>query len=78
MKSRELKALTLVEQKNQISEAYKELMKLRAQARTTSPQNPGRIGSLKRTIAQILTVQHMKPMPKPVTKQKPVEAKKKQ
>ena len=61
MKSKELKTLTAADQKAKLSEAYKELMQLRAQARSATPKNPGRIRVLRRTIAQILTIQHNKP-----------------
>lgn len=61
MKAKELKALNEQERKTKIVELYKELMKIKAQARTTPPKNPGSIRVLRRTIAQLKTPQRIQP-----------------
>jgi len=44
-----------------LSELNSELIKLKGQASTgTPPKNPGQIKQIKRTIAQILTIQNQK------------------
>ena len=56
MKKSELKNMSKENMKTKISELKKELMKLQSQvARGTPPENPGKIRSLKRNIARILT-----------------------
>jgi len=61
IKKSELKNLSKEEMKNKMFELKKELMKLRAQvSRGTPPENPGKIRSLKRNIARILTLQKQK------------------
>ena len=61
MRKKELKQLNETQMKSKITELKKELMKLKAQASTgTSPQNPGQIRLIKRTIARLLTFLNQK------------------
>lgn len=56
LKKKEIKLMNETQIKTKLAELKKELMKLKAQSSTgTSPQNPGRIGAIKRTIARMLT-----------------------
>lgn len=57
MKTKELRKLDEKTMKVRLEEIEKELMKLNAQVATgTSPENPGKIRSLRKTIAKILTL----------------------
>ncbi|MDD5133379.1 MAG: 50S ribosomal protein L29 [Candidatus Nanoarchaeia archaeon] len=57
MKTKELRKLDEKTMKARLEEIEKELMKLNAQVATgTSPENPGKIKSLRKTIAKILTL----------------------
>ncbi|MFA5176444.1 MAG: 50S ribosomal protein L29 [Candidatus Nanoarchaeia archaeon] len=57
MKTKELRKLDEKTMKVRLEEIEKELMKLNAQVATgTSPENPGKIKSLRKTIAKILTL----------------------
>lgn len=61
LRKSELKNLSKEETNKKITELKMELMKLRAQvSRGTPPENPGKIRSIKRTIARILTFQNQK------------------
>ena len=61
IKKSELKNLSKEEMKNKMFELKKKLIKLKTQvSRGTPPENPGKIRSLKRNIARILTLQKQK------------------
>lgn len=61
IRKNELKNLSKQDAEGKLFELKKELMKLKAQvSRGTPPENPGRIRSIKRTIARILTFQNQK------------------
>ena len=56
LKKNEFQNLTKQESENKLKELRTELMKLKAQvSRGTPPENPGKIRSIKRNIARILT-----------------------
>ena len=60
-KKNDLKNMSNEQLKVQITDLKKDLMKLQSQvARGTPPENPGKIRSLKRSIARILTFMNMK------------------
>ncbi len=53
------------ELKEKTLELEKELMKLRAQvASGTPPENPGRMGEIKKTLARIITIKNEKEVSK--------------
>ena len=57
IRKNELKNMSRENMKIKIVELKKELMKLKSQvARGTPPENPGKIRSLKRNVAKILTM----------------------
>lgn len=57
LKKSELKNMTKENMGTRITELKKELMKLQSQvARGTPPENPGKIRSIKRNVARILTM----------------------
>jgi len=61
MKIKELRKMDEKVLESKITEIKKDLMKLNAQVATgTTPENPGRIRSLKKTIAKIYTLQNEK------------------
>lgn len=61
MKIKDLRKLKPEEMEKKLSELKSELIKLKGQASTgTPPKNPGQIKQIKRTIAQILTIQDKK------------------
>ncbi len=61
LKKNELKSMSKENMKVKVTEMRKELMKLQSQvARGTPPENPGKIRSLKRNIARILTISNKK------------------
>jgi len=61
MKIKDLRKLKPEEMEKKLSELNSELIKLKGQASTgTPPKNPGQIKQIKRTIAQILTIQNQK------------------
>lgn len=61
LKKNQLKTMTKEEMNKNLDEARKELMKLRSQvSRGTQSENPGKIRSLKKTVAKILTLQNQK------------------
>ncbi|MBU0962707.1 MAG: 50S ribosomal protein L29 [Nanoarchaeota archaeon] len=61
MKIKELRKMDEKILESKITEIKKDLMKLNAQVATgTTPENPGRIRSLKKTIAKIYTLQNEK------------------
>ncbi|MBI2148106.1 50S ribosomal protein L29 [Candidatus Woesearchaeota archaeon] len=61
LRKSELKGMSKENLKTKIEELNKELMKLQSQvARGTPPENPGKIRSLKRNIARILTMLNKK------------------
>lgn len=61
MKIKELRKMDAKVMESKIGEIKKDLMKLNAQVATgTTPENPGRIRSLKKTLAKIYTLQNEK------------------
>lgn len=61
LKKNDLKNMNKETLDKNLTELRKELMKLRSQvSRGTPPENPGKIRSIKRDIAKILTVTHNK------------------
>lgn len=61
IKKNELKNMSKENMKTKFTELNKELMKLKSQvARGTPPENPGKIRSLKRDIARMLTMLNRK------------------
>ncbi|MBS3096340.1 50S ribosomal protein L29 [Candidatus Woesearchaeota archaeon] len=57
MKHKELKLMNEQDLENRITELKKELMKINSQiAIGTLPKSPGKVKSIKRTIARILTI----------------------
>jgi ribosomal protein L29 len=57
MKFKDLKNLSVADREKKLKEAKTELVKLNGQVATgTALKSPGKIGQLKRTIAQILTL----------------------
>jgi large subunit ribosomal protein L29 len=57
LRSKEIRALNEKDYESKMTEIRKELMKLRAQKSAGStPENPGRIRALRRTIARMLTI----------------------
>ncbi len=61
IKKKELKTLSKEDMEKRLEELRKELIKLNAQvARGTPPENPGKIRTVKRTIARLLTFIHQK------------------
>jgi large subunit ribosomal protein L29 len=61
IKKNELKAMKEDQLRSQILESKKELMKLKSQvSRGTPPENPGKIRSIKKGIARMLTMLNMK------------------
>lgn len=61
LRYKELAKLSSAEVDKRLIEIKKELMKFKAQvARGTPPENPGKIRSLKRAIAKILTFRNIK------------------
>ena len=60
MKIKELKSMNNLELENKKLELKKDLMKINSQiAVGTVPKNPGRVKQIKRTIAQILTLNNI-------------------
>ena len=58
---KKLRQLSKEEQKKKLVELKKELMKARAQQATgTTPENPGKSRSVKRTIARLYTLANQK------------------
>ena len=63
MKSKELKLMNEFDLESKVTELKKELMKINSQiAIGTLPKSPGKIKSMKRTIAKILTIKREKSM----------------
>lgn len=61
MKVKELRKIEKSSMESKIIELKKDLMKLNAQVATgTTPENPGRIRSIKKTLARIYTIQNEK------------------
>ena len=61
IKKRDLKNMSSQEQESKLLELRKELMKLNAKrSMGVTLESPGRIRMIKKTIARILTFQHMK------------------
>ena len=59
LKTSEIRALTLDERADEIEALRSELVRERALTSAGgAPENPGRIGEIKRTIARIKTIQH--------------------
>lgn len=59
LRAKEIQKLSELECNSKLEEIRKELMKLNAQKSAGStPENPGRIRALKRTIARILTIKN--------------------
>jgi len=57
LRAKEIRKLTEKERNQKLDELKKELMKLRSQMATgTTPENPGKIRAIKRTVAKILTL----------------------
>ncbi len=78
----EFRQMTEMQLKEKLGELRKEMLKINAQRSTkTTPENPGRIKAVRKTIARILTVQHQmktaKPQQQQQQKEKRVEGKKK-
>lgn len=62
MKIKELRGMGNTDLKEKLLELRKELAKDRAQiAVGTTPKSPGRLRSMKRTVARILTIMHAQP-----------------
>ena len=60
-KKLDIKNMNKEEMKKKMAELKMELMKLKSQvSRGTPPENPGRIRSIKRTIARMLTFMNQK------------------
>lgn len=54
IKNKELESMSSEEKSKKLTELRKELMKLRSQvARGTPPENPGKIRTIRRTIARL-------------------------
>lgn len=63
MKAKELKLMNEFDLESKVIELKKELMKINSQiAIGTLPKSPGKIKSMKRTIAKILTIKREKSM----------------
>ncbi len=61
IKKSELKQLNVEQLKEKLNDLKKELMKINAKLSTkTTPENPGRIKAIKKTIARIYTIMHKK------------------
>ncbi len=61
MKAKELKVMNELDLEKKMTELKKELMKVNSQiAIGTLPKSPGKVKEMKRTIAKILTIKHMK------------------
>ena len=57
IRAKDIRKLSSEDFKSKLSEIRKELMKLRAQKSAGStPENPGRIRALRRTIARMITI----------------------
>lgn len=61
MKVKELRKMDSKNMESKIVELNKDLMKLNSQVATgTTPENPGRIRAIKKTLARIYTIQNEK------------------
>jgi large subunit ribosomal protein L29 len=61
IRSNDVRKLTDKDFESKMSEIKKELLKLRAQRSAgSSPENPGRIKALRRTVARMITIQNQK------------------
>ncbi len=54
MKIKELRATSSTELKSKLEELKKELMKIKAQAKVSTPKSPGKIKFMKKTISRIV------------------------
>lgn len=59
LKAKEIRSMKKEDLAKRVAELRKELMKLRSQvASKTQLENPGRIRTIKRTLARIYTIEH--------------------
>lgn len=60
MKAKELKLMNEPDLENKVLELKKELMKVNSQIATgTAPKSPGKVRTMKKTIAKILTIKNI-------------------